>query len=158
MILQLFCTCFKLQNFLSVGFMYSIILTQVECLLIHSPGEVFVHRNVGNLMPGNDLNALSVLEFAVNHLEVTDIIVTGTVHKNIALQSCKIFSPNTLYCSLLKVMYMLTRRSHNTGHYDCGAIRASTKRQDLGLLENWLRQIRDVYRLHKESLDGIKVL
>jgi len=82
------------------------------------PGEVFVHRNVGNLVPGNDLNALSVLEFAVNHLKVTDIIVTG--------------------------------------HYDCGAIRASTKRQDLGLLENWLRQIRDVYRLHKETLDAIR--
>mmetsp|Transcript_33101 Transcript_33101/g.72925 ORF Transcript_33101/g.72925 Transcript_33101/m.72925 type:complete len:292 (+) Transcript_33101:123-998(+) len=80
-------------------------------------GEVFVHRNIGNLVPGNDLNALSVLEYAVTHLGVTDIIVTG--------------------------------------HYDCGAIRAATQRQDLGLLENWLRQIRDVYRLHKDYLDLI---
>jgi len=82
------------------------------------PGELFVHRNVGNLVPGNDLNALSVLEYAVAHLGVTDIIVTG--------------------------------------HYDCGAVRASTKRQDLGLLENWLRMIRDVYRIHKEHLDQIE--
>eukprot|EP01036_Dinobryon_divergens_P027832 gene27832-36670_t len=80
-------------------------------------GEVFIHRNIGNLVPGNDLNALSVLEYAVRHLGVTDIIVTG--------------------------------------HYDCGAIRAATSRQDLGLLENWLRQIRDVYRLHKDYLDLI---
>lgn len=43
------------------------------------------------------------------------------------------------------------------GHYDCGAIRAATKHQDLGLLENWLRAIRDVYRLHKEQLDLIPV-
>lgn len=80
-------------------------------------GEVFVHRNIGNLLPGNDLNALSVLEYAVGHLNVTDIIVTG--------------------------------------HYDCGAVRAATSRQDLGMLENWLRQIRDVYRLHKDYLDLI---
>ena len=45
----------------------------------------------------------------------------------------------------------------HAGHYDCGAIRAATKRQDLGLLENWLRQIRDVYRLHKDHLDLIAV-
>lgn len=81
------------------------------------PGEVFVHRNIGNQMPGNDLNALSVLEYAVGHVGITDIIVTG--------------------------------------HYDCGAIRAAMTRQDLGLLENWLRLIRDTYRLHKEQLDQI---
>lgn len=84
-----------------------------------SPGEVFVHRNIGNLVPGNDLNALSVLEFAVGHLNVTDIIVTG--------------------------------------HYNCGAIKAACSRQDLGMLENWLRLIRDVYRLHKDYLDLIHV-
>ena len=81
------------------------------------PGNVFVHRNVGNLMPVNDLNALSVLEYAVEHLGVSDIIVCG--------------------------------------HYDCGAIRAATSKQDLGMLENWLRLIRDVYRLHKDHLDHI---
>lgn len=81
------------------------------------PGEVFVHRNIGNQIPGNDLNSLSVLEYAVKHLGVTDIIVTG--------------------------------------HYDCGAVRAATSKQDLGMLENWLRLIRDVYRLHKDHLDHI---
>jgi len=80
-------------------------------------GEVFVHRNVGNLMPGNDLNALSVLEYAVGHVGVTDIIVCG--------------------------------------HYDCGAFRAAASKQDLGMLENWTRLIRDVYRLHKDHLDNI---
>eukprot|EP01032_Pedospumella_encystans_P022230 gene22230-25189_t len=82
-----------------------------------NPGEVFVHRNIGNQVPGNDLNVLAVLEYAVEHLKVTDIIVVG--------------------------------------HYDCGAVRAANKRQDLGLLENWLRLIRDVYRLHKDYIDLI---
>merc|ERR1712100_644610 len=82
------------------------------------PGEVFVHRNVGNIVNGSDLNALSVLEFAVKHLDVKHIIVTG--------------------------------------HYDCGAVRASCKKQDLGLLENWIRNIRDVYRMHHSTLDSLK--
>jgi len=84
-----------------------------------SRGEVFVHRNFGNLVPGNDLNALAVLEYAITHVGITDIIVTG--------------------------------------HYDCEAIRAAMSRQDLGLLENWLRQIRDVYRIHKDYLDLLSV-
>lgn len=84
-----------------------------------SPGEVFVHRNIGNQVPGNDLNVLSVLEFAVGHLDIKDIVVTG--------------------------------------HYDCGAVRASVVRQDLGTLENWLRLIRDVHRLHKDTLAEITV-
>ena len=84
-----------------------------------SPGEVFVHRNIGNQVPGNDLNVLSVLEFAVGHLDVKDIVVTG--------------------------------------HYDCGAVRAATARQDLGTLENWLRLIRDVNRLHNTTLSQIEV-
>ncbi|CAE7591077.1 unnamed protein product [Symbiodinium microadriaticum] len=81
------------------------------------PGEVFVHRNVGNLVVGSDLNVLSVVEFAVQHLGVQHIIVTG--------------------------------------HYDCGAVRASMVKQDLGLLENWIRNIRDVYRMHHDELDLI---
>jgi carbonic anhydrase len=89
-------------------------------IVFSRPGEVFVHRNIGNLVLGNDLNALSVLEYAVGHLGVQDILVTG--------------------------------------HYNCGAIRAATSRQDLGTLENWLRMIRDVYRLHKEYLDLIYVM
>ena len=81
------------------------------------PGEVFVHRNVGNLVLGNDLNVLSVIEFAVRVLKVKHIIVTG--------------------------------------HYDCGAVRASTKRQDLGLVENWIRNIRDTHRIHKADIDEL---
>eukprot|EP01036_Dinobryon_divergens_P027056 gene27056-35768_t len=90
----------------------------VHQILGLNEGDVFVHRNVGNLVPSNDLNALSVVEYAISNVGVTDIIVTG--------------------------------------HYDCGAVRAATSRQDLGLLEHWLRQIRDVHRLHKEYLDLIE--
>ncbi|KAJ9443746.1 Carbonic anhydrase [Diplonema papillatum] len=78
--------------------------------------EIFVHRNVGNLCP-NDLNFLSVLEYAVNFLHVPHIIVCG--------------------------------------HYDCGAVRNSVKKQDIGLLENWIRNIRDVQRLHAGELNKI---
>lgn len=81
------------------------------------PGQVFVHRNVGNQINGNDLNVLSVLEFGVMHLDVKHIIVTG--------------------------------------HYDCGAVKAAAKKQDLGLLENWLRSIRDVHRIHQTELASI---
>lgn len=81
-------------------------------------GEVFVHRNIGNLVPVNDLNALSVLEYAVGQLGVTDIMVTG--------------------------------------HYDCGAVKGATSRQSLGLLDTWLRLIKDVYRLHQDHLDMIE--
>ena len=83
-----------------------------------SAGGVFVHRNVGNLVVGTDLNVLSVLEYAVDHLDVKHVIVTG--------------------------------------HYDCGAVKASVEPQDLGLVENWIRNIRDVYRLHFTELDAIQ--
>ncbi len=76
---------------------------------------MFVHRNVGNLVVGSDLNVLSSIQFAVEFLEVKHIIVTG--------------------------------------HYDCGAVQAALTQQDLGLLENWIRQIRDVYRIHQDALD-----
>ena len=91
-----------------------------DTLLGLNPGEVFVHRNLGNCVPGNDLNSLSVLEYAVSVLDVQDIIVGG--------------------------------------HYDCGAIRAAMSRKEHGLMENWFRGIRDVYRLHVKELDAIKDL
>ena len=91
-----------------------------DTLLGLKPGEVFVHRNLGNCVPGNDLNALSVLEYAVGVLDVEHIIVGG--------------------------------------HYDCGAVRAAMSRKEHGLMENWFRGIRDVYRLHLEELDAIEDL
>ena len=86
-------------------------------LLGLKPGDLFVHRNVGNCCP-NDLNFLSVLEYAVRFLQIPHIIVCG--------------------------------------HYDCGAVRGALKNQDTGLLENWLRQIRDVHRLHDTELSSIE--
>ncbi len=82
------------------------------------PGDVFVHRNVANLVVSIDLNAMSVINYAVKHLKVKHIIVCG--------------------------------------HYNCGGVKAAMTPQDLGILNPWLRNIRDVYRLHVEELDGIK--
>lgn len=81
------------------------------------PGEVFVHRNVANVVSNNDLNFLSVLEYAVKFLDVDHIIVCG--------------------------------------HYDCGGVRASLENKDLGMIENWINNIRDVQRHHSEELRGI---
>ncbi|DAZ93003.1 TPA: hypothetical protein N0F65_006572 [Lagenidium giganteum] len=82
------------------------------------PGEMFVHRNVANLVVSNDINALAVVQFAVEKLHVRDIIVCG--------------------------------------HYGCGGVRAAMDNQQLGLLDNWLRNIRDVCRLHWDELVAIK--
>lgn len=82
------------------------------------PGDVFVHRNVGNLVCNSDLNCQSVIEYAVGHLDVKHIIVAG--------------------------------------HYDCGAVKASLERQDLGLIEHWVRNIRDVHRLHADKIAALK--
>ena len=83
------------------------------------PGEIFVHRNVANLVINTDVNVLSVLDFAVNHLKVKHVIVCG--------------------------------------HYGCGGIKAATTNHDFKpVLNMWLRNIKDVYRLHREELDGIK--
>jgi carbonic anhydrase len=82
------------------------------------PGEIFVHRNVANLVINTDVNVLSVLDYAVNHLKVKHVIVCG--------------------------------------HYGCGGIKASTTNQDFKpVLNMWLRNIKDVYRLHRDELNAI---
>lgn len=81
------------------------------------PGEVFVHRNIANLVNNVDLNIMSVINYAVRHLGVKYIIVCG--------------------------------------HYNCGGVRAAMMPKDLGILNPWLRNIRDVYRLHQAELDAI---
>lgn len=88
-----------------------------EELLGAKPGEAFIHRNIANMVPNNDLNALSVVHFAVQFLKVKHIIVCG--------------------------------------HYDCGGVKAAMQPKDLGILNPWLRNIRDVYRLHRKELDVI---
>jgi carbonic anhydrase len=82
-----------------------------------NPGEIFVHRNVANLVVHTDINMLSVVTYAVEHLEVEDIIVCG--------------------------------------HYGCGGVQASLTSGSFGLLDNWLRNIKDVYRLHERELDRL---
>ena len=82
-------------------------------------GEVFVHRNIANMVVHTDTNMLSVLDFAVNILEVQHVIVCG--------------------------------------HYGCGGIQAAMSNKHFGgVIDNWLRNIKDVYRLHNKELDGIK--
>lgn len=88
-----------------------------EELMGLQPGEVFVHRNVANLVDGLDLNVSSAIQYAVSTLKVNHIIICG--------------------------------------HYNCGGIRAAMLPEDLGLMNPWLRNIRDVYRLHRDELDAI---
>ena len=114
-----------------------ITFTNACCVLRCSPGDVFVHRNVGNLVPVNDINALSVLEYAVGHLGVTDIIVAGHYDCGMSL--------SYLHFTLLIIVLTI------------GAIKGATSRQTLGLLDTWLRLIKDVHRLHKDDLDMIEV-
>lgn len=88
-----------------------------EDMMGAEPGEVFVHRNVANVVANTDLNVMSVINYAVRHLKVKHIVVCG--------------------------------------HYNCGGIKAAMTPQDMGILNPWLRNIRDVYRLHQTELDGI---
>lgn len=88
-----------------------------EELMGVQPGDVFVHRNIANMVPNTDLNVMSVINYAVSQLKVNHVIVCG--------------------------------------HYYCGGVKSAMQSQDLGLLNPWLRNIRDVYRLHKTELDLI---
>lgn len=87
-----------------------------ELMGLH-PGDVFVHRNISNMVPNTDLNAMSVIDYAVTHLNVKHIIVCG--------------------------------------HYYCGGVKAAMQPADLGILNPWLRNIRDVYRTHQSELNAI---
>jgi len=88
-----------------------------EELMGMKPGEVFVHRNIANMIPSSDLNSMSVVTYAISHLKVKHVIVCG--------------------------------------HYYCGGVKAAMQSADLGILNPWLRNIRDVYRLHRRTLDAI---
>ena len=81
------------------------------------PGELFVHRNVANLVIHTDLNCLSVLQFAVDILKIKHVIVCG--------------------------------------HYGCGGVRAAIDSQEHGLIDNWVRKIKDIYRQHQQELDEL---
>lgn len=81
------------------------------------PGEIFVHRNIANMVIHTDMNMLSVLDYAVNVLQVKHVIVTG--------------------------------------HYGCGGVIASMTNKQFGLIDNWLRHIKDVYRIHAAELEAI---
>lgn len=82
------------------------------------PGELFVHRNVANVVEHTDINCLSVIQYAVEVLEVKHIIVCG--------------------------------------HYGCGGVKAALENQQLGLIDNWLRNIKDVYRTHQQQIEPMK--
>ena len=88
-----------------------------EDLMGLKAGEVFVHRNIGNVIANTDLNVMSVINFSVAHLNVKHIVVCG--------------------------------------HYDCGGVKAAMLPQDMGIINPWLRNIRDVYRMHKEELNAL---
>jgi len=87
-------------------------ITQTE------PGEIFIHRNVANLVVSTDVNLMSVLDFAVNHLKIKHIVVCG--------------------------------------HYGCGGVKAAMSNNDFNqVLNMWLRNIKDIYRIHRKELEAI---
>jgi len=89
-----------------------------EDLMGLGPGEVFVHRNIANMVVGTDANGMSVVNYAVTHLKVNHVVVCG--------------------------------------HYACGGVKAAMQSADLGVLNGWLRNIRDVYRMHHDELSAIE--
>lgn len=89
-----------------------------EELMGLAPGDVFVHRNIANMVSNLDLSSMSVINYAVGHLKVDHIVVCG--------------------------------------HYYCGGVKAAIQSEDLGILNPWLRNIRDVYRLHRIELNEIE--
>lgn len=82
------------------------------------PGEIFVHRNIANMVVHTDLNLLSVLNYAVEVLKVKHVIVCG--------------------------------------HYGCGGVKAALTHHNFGIINKWLRNIKDVYRFHKQEIDNLK--
>ena len=83
-----------------------------------APGEVFVHRNIANMVIHSDMSMLSVLDYAVNVLKVRHVIICG--------------------------------------HYGCGGVQAAMTNKHFGLIDNWIRHIKDVYRFHHEELNAIQ--
>lgn len=81
------------------------------------PGEIFVHRNIANLVVNTDINLLSVLQYAVEVLKVKHVIVCG--------------------------------------HYGCGGVKAAMNNHHYGIINHWLKNIKDIYRLHREEVDGL---
>ena len=87
-------------------------ITQTE------PGEIFIHRNVANLVVSTDVNLMSVVDYAVNHLKIKHVVVCG--------------------------------------HYGCGGIKAAMSNTDFNqVLNMWLRNIKDIYRIHRKELEAI---
>lgn len=82
------------------------------------PGEIFVHRNIANVVIHTDLNCLSVIQYAVEVLQVKHIIVCG--------------------------------------HYGCGGVKAAMENKEYGLIDNWLRNIRDIHRLYQEKIEAVQ--